>query len=214
MAIYTSRSPRTNPGSGRVKDLNQRIQRTSSPPFIYLSVCPSVYLSACLSDGLFSPVSQSLSQSISRSVRRSDVTLYHHSLHMICLPLLSWKINLIFFTHFLLCFLLQNVRHDVVYYYKPAPSNSLQPFEKFTNLPADRQLLLRSRDDFEESRRIYQTIASSWRFQYDNIFGINLAMDLITQIDIYYIYFAVRKEMNSCNKQMQKYANLLLLLSW
>jgi len=55
----------------------------------------------------------------------------------------------------------ENVRHDVVYYYKPAPSNSLQPFEKFTNLPADRQLLLRSRDDFEESRRIYQTIAST-----------------------------------------------------
>ena len=59
------------------------------------------------------------------------------------------------------CFLFQNVRHDVVYYYKPAPSNSLQPFEKFTNLPADRQLLLRSWDDFEESRRIYQTIAST-----------------------------------------------------
>lgn len=112
------------------------------------------------------------------------------------------------------CFLFQNVRHDVVYYYKPAPSNSLQPFEKFTNLPADRQLLLRSRDDFEESRRIYQTIASTWKFQYDNIFGTNLAMDLIIEIDIYYIYFAVRKEMNSCNKQMQKYANLLLLLSW
>jgi len=55
----------------------------------------------------------------------------------------------------------ENVRHDVVYYYKPAPSNSLQPFEKFTNLPADRQLLLRSRDDLEESRRIYHTMAST-----------------------------------------------------
>lgn len=85
------------------------------------------------------------------------------------------------------CFLFQNVRHDVVYYYKPAPSNSLQPFEKFTNLPADRQLLLRSWDDFEESRRIYQTIASTWRFEYDNIFDINLGMDLI--IEIYHISY-------------------------
>ncbi|KAJ7323457.1 RNA polymerase II associated protein 1 [Desmophyllum pertusum] len=55
----------------------------------------------------------------------------------------------------------ENVRHDVLYYYKPAATNSSEPFEKFTNLPADRQLLLRNRDMLEECRKIYQTMTSA-----------------------------------------------------
>ena len=43
-----------------------------------------------------------------------------------------------------------------------------------------------------------------WRENiYMAIFGINLAMDWIIEIGIYYIYFAASKEMDSCNKQMQ-----------
>ena len=57
-------------------------------------------------------------------------------------------------------YLFQNVRHDVLHYYKPAPSDSTQLFEKFTNLPADRQLLLRNRENLKDCRKMYQKIAS------------------------------------------------------
>ena len=72
------------------------------------------------------------------------------------------KISFVFLQNsFTSVFIFQDVRHDVLYYYKPSPSSSSEPFVKFTNLPADRQLLLRNRDELEECRKIYQTMESA-----------------------------------------------------
>lgn len=68
MAIYTSRSPRTNPGSGRVEGLNQEIQRTSSP---HSSTCLSACLSVCLSVRRSILSSQSVIESVNQQVRSS-----------------------------------------------------------------------------------------------------------------------------------------------
>ncbi|XP_068681600.1 RNA polymerase II-associated protein 1-like isoform X1 [Montipora foliosa] len=55
----------------------------------------------------------------------------------------------------------ENIRHDILHYYKPALSrSSVHPFEKFTNLPADKQLLLRNRDSLEDCRQMYQTLSA------------------------------------------------------
>lgn len=55
----------------------------------------------------------------------------------------------------------ENVRRDILHYHKPSSSSSVvHPFEKFTNLPADRQLLLRNRDCLEDCRQMYETISS------------------------------------------------------
>ena len=147
---------------------------------VLLSIFPScAWLSVCLAICLLSPVSQWISQSVSllRQTVSQSVSQWAQTdsqsvrwdsqyiitpWYVVCFSL---KIHFIYFSrYYLLCFLFQNVRHDVVYYYKPAPLNYLQPFEKFTNLPADRQLLLRSRGDFEESRKIYQTMALTWKY--------------------------------------------------
>lgn len=55
----------------------------------------------------------------------------------------------------------ESVRHDFLHYYKSASSSSLELFEKFANLPAARQLLLRNRDDLEECRKMFQKMASA-----------------------------------------------------
>ncbi|XP_029211731.2 RNA polymerase II-associated protein 1-like isoform X2 [Acropora millepora] len=55
----------------------------------------------------------------------------------------------------------EDVRRDILHYHKPSSSSSVvDPFEKFTNLPADRQLLLRNRDCLEDCRQMYETISS------------------------------------------------------
>ena len=68
------------------------------------------------------------------------------------LSVASKRTLLLFFFH-------QAIRHKIIYYFKP-DLESQACFELFTNLPADRELLLRSRDDREGCRELYTMMLS------------------------------------------------------
>lgn len=71
------------------------------------------------------------------------------------------SVHLSVYCRFMVTLLFQDVRRDILHYHKPSSSSSVvDPFEKFTNLPADRQLLLRNRDCLEDCRQMYETISS------------------------------------------------------
>ncbi|XP_031566687.1 RNA polymerase II-associated protein 1-like [Actinia tenebrosa] len=55
-----------------------------------------------------------------------------------------------------------DTRNDLLYYYKPLPDSTAgKAFELFKNLPADREMLLRNREDLQECRKLYENMAST-----------------------------------------------------